>query len=151
MYKYTSAALLNSCRKGHIDDVLKMLKEGADPNTRDINRATLLMITIIYRRNKLSKKLIKAGADINAINEFGTTALMYASVCELNALKTLIKSGANINAKNKWNQTALRCSIENENIKGVSLLTRVIILVPFFHKRSTKIYENIVREAKSYI
>ena len=54
------------------------------------------------------RKLIKAGADVNAKNNKGITALMLATVFDKNnIIKILIKAGANINAKDNTGFTAL--------------------------------------------
>jgi hypothetical protein len=54
------------------------------------------------------QKLIKAGANINYQDEFGSTALIHAaSGGHYNVAKFLIERGANINHKDNYGQTAL--------------------------------------------
>src|SRR3981081_1049379 len=52
------------------------------------------------------RKAIQSGADVNARDESGATALMYTAVYSTpEFMRLLIKSGADVNAKNKVNAT----------------------------------------------
>ena len=52
------------------------------------------------RRDEVAYELIKAGADVNATNHFGDTALHYAVRCRLNKIvRALLAAGANDNAE----------------------------------------------------
>jgi len=53
-------------------------------------------------------KILGAGADVNAVDADGTTALMHAVVeSDVKMLKLLVDRGANVNAKNAQDSTAL--------------------------------------------
>ena len=69
------------------------------------------------------RKAVHAGADVNARDGGGATALMYAAVYSTpESMRLLIKSGADVNAKNKVNATALMWAIGD--IEKVRLLLR---------------------------
>ena len=60
------------------------------------------------------KLLLSAGANVNATDKWGDTALMQAcSEGKFDIVKLLLASGANVNVRNKETQTALRIA-ENE-------------------------------------
>ena len=56
-----------------------LLTAGADPNLRDRDGFTVLMAASRYGALKSARKLLEAGADVNANANFGRTALLFAS------------------------------------------------------------------------
>ena len=70
--------------------------------------------------------LIKAGADVNAKDDNGMTALIWAAADNSNVevIKTLINAGANINAKSYYGMTALMVAAEEGNVKAAELLIK---------------------------
>ena len=69
------------------------------------------------------KLLIEKGADLNAIDKYGYTALIWA--CRNNNIeivKLLIEKGADINAKNFIGYTALIWACRNNNTEVIKLL-----------------------------
>ena len=76
--------------------------------------------------------LIAAGANVNAVNEYGYTPLMYASgvgdtpvATKINMILQLLTAGASINATNNVGENALHCAIEsNEDVEIARLLVR---------------------------
>jgi ankyrin repeat protein len=65
--------------KGGLASARKALKKGADPNHRDAEGRTLLMVAAFNRDLDLIKLLAEAGADLNLVSEFGNTAMDVAS------------------------------------------------------------------------
>ena len=82
-----------------------------------LDRQTESITLLMYSSMKLEniKYLLEIGADVNARNEEGTTALMWASgawgLPEI--LKTLIDAGAEVNAQDRYGSTALMCAVYN--------------------------------------
>ncbi len=86
------------------------------------------------------KKLVGSGANVNAKDEFGNTALMYAAGSHLHAsekqlengaktekrwldiMKFLLKNGADPNEKNKNNRTSLSFAVYHGREEGVQTL-----------------------------
>jgi ankyrin repeat protein len=71
--------------------------------------------------------LITTGADVNALNKEGTTALMAATWGktgrgDVGIAKALIVKGANVNAANVYGRTALMDVAGNGNVEFMSLL-----------------------------
>ena len=70
-----------------------------------------------------SKLLLDNGANINAINHWKTTPLMYAYVYgHLEVIRFLLKHGANMNMINYWGQTAKDRALEYKHLDCVHLL-----------------------------
>lgn len=69
------------------------------------------------------KSLIRNGADINAKDKYGDTALMGASrEGNLEVVKFLVQKGANINVKNEDGNTALMEALGEGNLEVVQYL-----------------------------
>ena len=74
---------------------------------------------------KMIENLIKFGADVNAENEDGNTALMTAATLnnDPEVMNVLINAGADVNAKAIYGTTALMCAaINNSNPEVVKAL-----------------------------
>lgn len=105
-------ALLEAVKQGKEENVKKLLKRGADPNTRDAYGDTVLMLEIRdHVRFSLDptiiQALLQAEANIDIANEDGWTALMFA--VELGApivVQLLLQAGANPHLKNRKGQNA---------------------------------------------
>jgi ankyrin repeat protein len=83
-----------------------MLKEGSSPNLADNRGITPLMYAATVGSADAMKLLIAKGADVNAKNAFGSTALMW-SVTDLQKVRLLSDRGADVNAASKAGRTAL--------------------------------------------
>ncbi len=76
-----------------------MIEAGIDVKSRAIHEANAL---------KIVKSLIASGADVNAKNEDGETALhMAVSHTDLKMIKALLKAGADVHVRDSENQTAM--------------------------------------------
>lgn len=76
--------------------------------------------------NQMVKLLLKAeGIEVDKRNEFGVTALMWASRRgDVSVMVTLIQHGADINACDKYNRTALSWALIANELDAFALLTR---------------------------
>jgi ankyrin repeat protein len=88
---------------------------------------TALMDAVTWSRTDNMKLLLDYGANLNAKNSVGDTALMIAAsggVIDLTpAAKLLIERGANIETRNKRGETALMIAKKNHFQDTVRLLT----------------------------
>lgn len=69
------------------------------------------------------QQAIKAGADVNARNDNGSTPLMYAAMLNTNdeVLERLIEAGADISAEDDYGLTIFGYAKENPAIKGTKV------------------------------
>jgi hypothetical protein len=71
-----SPSFLADLRSGEVNRVSSALAAGANPNARDTNGNTPLMWSAIYGDVGCLKLLVEAGAEVDATNALGATALM---------------------------------------------------------------------------
>jgi ankyrin repeat protein len=93
--------LIEAIENGNLKAAQSALKNGADANTRErrIPYRKALMMVAAEGKEDLAILLLEYGADVNAIDADGHTALMEAANFEhLNVVKFLVEHGANVNA-----------------------------------------------------
>lgn len=117
--------LLNASRLNSPQNILeKLLNAGAKINATCENNQNALMLIISNADDKIPliqqvqkiRYLAKKGIDINATDDEGNTALMYASIHKSapGLVQALIENNADINKKNKSGETALMLAIKSE-------------------------------------
>jgi len=109
----------------YTDAIEILLKNGADPNSRDKNRRTPLMAAVKKASPKMIEYLLKNGAKPNLMDKNGYTALIYAAVNGDNlCVETLIDNGAKVNFKNNHWYTALMLAAASGHLSTVQLLLK---------------------------
>jgi uncharacterized protein len=111
--------LTKAAYKGNADEVEQLLKNGANPNERQMG-ITALMTACNRGHVDVVRILLEKGADVNAKDWEGWTALMAAAAgaahddnrnkeeeC-LEIVRLLIAHGADVNQKGRRFQTALK-------------------------------------------
>lgn len=109
---------------GDIGEVRKMLGN-VDINKRDVSDAnqTALMKAAASGWEPIADELIRAGADLDAVDANGDTALHYsADFEEARVMKLLLDAGAKMDLQDKWGQTPLIMCASDQNWDGFCLL-----------------------------
>src|SRR3989344_1224596 len=90
--------LTAAVQNGDIQLLTRLVQEGANVKWRDSERKTLLMIAVLSDiTNDTMTFLIDNGVKVNAKDNHGFTALMYAIGCgATNAVRQLVRAGADI-------------------------------------------------------
>jgi len=110
--------LFDSLRQGDIAEVKTAIEGGANANARDSYGNTLLMQTAVYAKVADLGFLLAHGADVNAANQNGHTALMRA-MPDLAKVEFLVEHGANIRAATVDGTTPLMMAVRIESAGAV--------------------------------
>ncbi len=123
-------ALINAALQSHIDIVQVLLEKGADADLADRQKTTPLIAAVLsYANNqdesqikKMIEMLIAKGANVNAQNIGGQTALMLAGhEGLLEVVKVLLAAGADCKIENAFGQKAK--DLINENCPCYALVS----------------------------
>lgn len=116
--------LIRACELGQLDTVKILLLSGARTEIVDLMGATPLMWAGRYNGSskvKVGKELLKAGADINAVDrEFGSSPLIWWAVNaeeDVDSVKFLVDNGANVLWTDIDGKTASTHAYESSNVE----------------------------------
>ena len=107
--KNHQTAYMLACHQGNIDAMCALVNAGADPNIADSWGNTSLHLVAQKRSRRLElEKLMEHGADVNAVNNEGATALMLA--CETGqtgSVNVLLRAGGDASILDVHGNTCL--------------------------------------------
>lgn len=110
-------ALTEAAQKNSYNELKSILEQGlCSPNQKDLNGVPAICLAAFRGNLKCIKLLIQQGADINATDTFGRSALntacgQFGDNC-IKTVKYLIDKGADINLPDQWGETGFRRIIE---------------------------------------
>lgn len=117
--------LLTAASSGDVDELKKLLKDGADKNEKDGEGRTALHFACGYGEIKCAEALLDAGADINAVDKNKNTALHYAAgYGRIEIVTLLLKSGASVTLANADGKSAVEVAKMNNKDEVVALLEK---------------------------
>lgn len=105
--------LIQALIKGEPERVSDALARGANPNQKLADNGTPLHLAAMFGPPETVKRLIEAGAAIEARDRWGRAPLHWASFSchDPQVARTLIDAGADIDAKSKSGMTPLDCAV----------------------------------------
>ncbi len=115
--------ILNLVEKNDIQGVSKALQNGADVNTRDKSKRSLLLIATINHQTELAKLLVTHGADVNLQADNQDSPFLYAGASgQTELVQLFLNHGARFDIFNRYQGTALIPACERGHIETVQLL-----------------------------
>ncbi len=103
----TAFPLGKAAKKGRIDDVTRLIAEGADVDERGRGGNTALYFAAQKGHAEVARVLVDAGADVDVDNDFGSTPLHVAARGgHLDVIRVLAAGGADLDARNLSGATA---------------------------------------------
>lgn len=103
--------------------VEKALKEGANVNTKDSNKRSLLLIATISGATDTAKLLVHYGADVNQQDDKLDSPFLYAGATgQTELVKLYLVHGARFDIFNRYYGTALIPASERGHVETVRLL-----------------------------
>ena len=124
--KQLDRSLLDSVAMKDIAQVLDALAQGADVNARDPEHGeTPLILAVMNRSVDIVRLLLEAGAEVNAIDDWGRTALFYAPV-SAESFGILLSAKADVHIRDKEGNTLLMRRIyESASLTDVETLLQL--------------------------
>ena len=119
-----SSALLYAIRR-NLPEMVKILIKVDN----HLNEA--LFEAIQEKRSEIVEELIKGGADVNCVNDFGETPLLsavgrYSTTLETEKIiQTLLEAGSDVTHADKWGKTALMKTVIDHDLNTVEKLLQI--------------------------
>jgi ankyrin repeat protein len=114
--------LNGAIRRGDLAALKSHLREGAPVNVQTSEGTTPLMLAALYGTADTVRLLTEHGADPNAVDKNGASALLLAAG-DLEKVRSLVERGANVNARSALGNTPLiAAAAHSDNLEVVKLL-----------------------------
>ncbi|HEX3838631.1 MAG TPA: ankyrin repeat domain-containing protein [Steroidobacteraceae bacterium] len=105
------------------DGAVALLAKSNDGKSREVDGTTALMWACYNGDADLVERLLKAGADVSVVNDYGASALQTAAVvADPRIIKALLKAHVNPDSPNPEGQTALMVVARSGNVESAKLL-----------------------------
>ena len=108
----------------HVNARMSSVTDEPDRGEDHCSGATPLVCAVSLNHFATTDLLLKAGADVHAVNNWGDTALFFAFTKE--EFKLLIDAGANIHALNKKGETPLFYVVSSDSPDSGDLISQII-------------------------
>lgn len=121
-------ALIAAAERGAVEDVRRLLAEGARHDARDARGRTALLVATIHDRVEVARVLIAAGADVNAKDHAQDSPFLFAGAeGRLDILRLTLAAGADLRSTNRYGGTALIPACHHGHVETVRELLKTRI------------------------
>lgn len=119
-----AGAIHDAAKSGDLEQVQKLVINGADVNEKAVRDETPLIIAALAGNGEIVNYLLQRGADIDARNASGLSVLHAAAYTgHADIVSLLVAKGANVNdASNRFEVTPLHVASEENHIETVQAL-----------------------------
>ena len=120
----TPHTFIENARQGNLAAVKSFLAAGIDPNVRDDEGGTALIAAVTGNQGDIVKLLLDKGADVNAKNKNGETALFWAPPMEGagDVIRLLLEKGADTNIESSRGITPVMNAASKRQVDVVKIL-----------------------------
>ena len=119
----TVSNIMTAVQKNDLSSVENALKNGADVNTTDSQKRSLLLLATTKKYTDMVILLVKFGADINQQAENLDSPFLYAGATgQTELLNLFLNNGARFDVFNRYNGSALIPACERGHVETVQLL-----------------------------
>lgn len=122
-----TSALHLAVSHGNTDIVRLLLERHADPNIRDADKQTPLMMIYDDTPAEIVELLLNAGAKVNLKDSEGQTPLMIAAESgNVEIVQLLLSAGAKVDRRDNEGRTALMYAVEEEDFESVKAILAAV-------------------------
>ncbi len=115
--------IIKLVKQNDIDAVKKALDKGANVNTQDKNKRSLLLLATIGKQVEMATLLTEKGADVNLQDDIQDSPFLYAGASgQTELVKLFLANGARFDLFNRYNGTALIPACERGHVETVKVL-----------------------------
>lgn len=119
----SGSPLVAAAQARNHDAVVALLDKHVDARQKSVDGTTALHWAVHWDDRDLVNRLIKAGADVSAVNDYGSSPLQEAAMAaDPQIIGALLKAGANADSPNSEGQTALMVVARSGNVESAKLL-----------------------------
>lgn len=119
----TQTNIIQAVKKGQVQLVEAALSEGADVNTVDDNKRSLLLIATHSNNLEMAKLLVKYGANVNQQDDIFDSPFLYGGASGYaDLVKLFLSNGARFDVFNRYNGSALIPACERGHLEVVNIL-----------------------------
>ncbi|GAB0156723.1 ankyrin repeat domain-containing protein [Chryseobacterium sp. Alg-005] len=115
--------VIDLVKENNVEGVKIALERGADVNTRDKSKRSLLLIATVNKQVEMAKLLVSFNADVNQQDDHLDSPFLYAGASgQTELVKLFLKNGARFDIFNRYNGTALIPACERGHVETVAVL-----------------------------
>jgi len=125
---FARSPLCVAVASGNIQDVERLLAEGANPDEKALMGHLALIMATDSDRSLIAERLLSAGADPNQKDNLGWAPLHHAvktDAANLDMISILVSHGANVDVRDKHLRTPLHRAAQFGHVQAVQLLLRL--------------------------